>query len=357
MTAILFCLTAPSVRAATLEEAIPVEDVNRAAGAYLEEYLDLGAEGGTDWEEGAKVIVRENAAKFPGLFRQALGSGILLLAAAMACGIAESAGETLTVGGLAPARLAGAAAVALIATADVNTLMGLGRETLEQMDTFSKILLPTVTAACAATGAPVAAAARQGATLLFLNLLLTVAERLLLPLLYAYVAMVTAHAALGNDGLKRLAGFLKWGTTGFLTLLFTGFVLYLSITGAVAGSADALTQKAAKTALSSMVPVVGGILSDAAETVAAGAGMLKGTVGVVGLLAVLAICAGPFLRLGVHYLVYKGIAALSATAAPGPLAGLIDAIGSAFALMMGVVGGGGLILYVALITAMQAVGS
>ena len=38
------------------------------------------------------------------------------------------------------------------------------------------------------------------------------------------------------------------------------------------------------------------------------------------------------------------------------MAGLIDAIGSAFALMLGLVGGGGMILYIALITSIQAVG-
>ena len=83
---------------------------------------------------------------------------------------------------------------------------------------------------------------------------------------------------------------------------------------------------------------------------------MKGTVGVVGLLAVLAICLSPFLRLGVHYLVYKCAAALTATVLPGPVAGLIDGIGSAFALILGMVGGGGMILYVALITSIRAAG-
>lgn len=50
---------------------------------------------------------------------------------------------------------------------------------------------------------------------------------------------------------------------------------------------------------------MGGIISDAAETVLAGAGMLKNTVGVFGMLAILAACAYPFLQLGVQYLLYK----------------------------------------------------
>ena len=63
--------------------------------------------------------------------------------------------------------------------------------------------------------------------------------------------------------------------------------------------------KVAKAAISGVVPVVGGIISDASETVLAGAGMLKNTIGVFGTLAILAACAYPFLQLGVQYLLYK----------------------------------------------------
>lgn len=178
-------------------------------------------------------------------------------------------------------------------------------------------------------------------------------ERVILPLILAYTAMLSAYAALGNEGLKRVAGILKWTANGLLTLLLSGFVFYLTVTGAVAGNADALTQKAAKTALSGMVPVVGGILSDAAETVVAGAGIVKGSLGVVGLLVVLCICLMPFLRLGLHYIVYKITAALVSLVAVGHAASLVDTLSSSFALMMGTVAGGGLILYISIITSLQ----
>lgn len=344
------------VRASELARAVGADQVTGAAREYLDGYLDAGELTGKDWSSGAATIVQKGAENLPGILTGAMRSGVLLLAVAMLCGLSESVREELGSGGLDPIRLAGAGAVTAIAVSDVNTLMGLGREALGQMDLFSKALLPTVTAAGAAAGMPAAAVARQGVTLLFLGLLLTAADRLILPVVYAYVAAEAACTALDNGGLKRLAGLLKWGATGMLTLLLTGFTFYLTISGAVAGNADAMSQKAAKTVLSGMIPVVGGILSDAAETVVAGAGVVKGTVGVVGLLTVLAICVGPFLCLGAHYLVYKMAAALTATVTPGPTADLIDAIGSAFALILGMVGGGGMILYIALITSIKAVG-
>lgn len=341
---------------AQLSNQVGLNALQNAAGAYLDGYLNTSALTGSDLGSGAKAILNGQRANLPGILRGVCRSGAVLMLVALLCGLAGSVGEELGSGGLAPHRLAGAAAVCAIAVVDVNSLMSLGRQALEQMKSFSALLLPTVTAACAAAGEPVSAVARQGATLVFFDLLISLTERFLLPLVYAYLAAVTAAAALDNDGLKRLGGLIKWACTGLLTGLLTLFVFYLTFTGAVAGNADALAQKAAKTALAGMVPVVGSILSDAAETVVAGAGVLKGTVGVVGLLTVLAICLTPFLQLGLHYLAYKCAAALSATAAPGFTSGLIDAVGSAFALMVGMVGGSGVILYVALVTSVKAVG-
>ena len=351
----LLLLLLPAAWAGELEDAVGMDKLSGAAEEYLDGYLDVEDVDGGDFASGAQAILNTGSGELSGALRRAGRSGVLLLAVALLCGLAETMKDELGGGGLDPVRLAGTAAVTAIAAADVCSLMGLGRQAMEQMDAFSKVLLPTVTAACAAAGAPAAAVARQGASLLFFALLLTVADRVLMPLIYAYVAASAAQAALNNDGLKRVAGLVKWAVTGLLSSLLMLFVFYLTVSGAVAGNADAMTQKAAKTVLSGMVPVVGGILADAADTVVAGAGVLKGTVGVVGLLAVLAICLIPFLQLGAHYLVYKVAAALSATVTPGPVAGLIDSIGSAFALVLGMTGGSALILYVALITSLKAV--
>jgi len=355
---LLLLLALPATaQASGLEETVGIDALRDAAGAYLDGYLDVESLTGEDLAAGAESILETGSGELALALRKAARSGALLLAVALLCGLTESLRDTVGgEDGLDPARLAGTAAVIALSAADVNALMGLGRQALEGMDLFSKALLPTVTAVCAVSGAPTAAAARQGATLLFLSLLLTLVNTFLVPLIYAYVAAVAAHAAIGNEGLKRLAALLKWAVTGLLTGLVTLFVLYLSMSGAVAGNADALAQRAAKTAISGMVPVVGKILSDAAETVVAGAGLLRGTVGVVGLLTVLCVCLVPFLRLGCHYLVYKCAAALAATVTPGPVASLIDAVGSAFALMLGMTGAGAAILYVALITSVKAVG-
>ena len=164
-----------------------------------------------------------------------------------------------------------------------------------------------------------------------------------------------AYAAVDNDGLKRIAGGLKWVVTWTLTSVLLVFVGYLTLSGVIAGATDAATVKAAKFAMSSVVPVVGGILSDAAETVLAGAGILKNAVGVFGMLVILCICVAPFLQLGIHYLTYKAASALSATVSNGRVAGLIDNVGGAFGLVLGMTGACALLLLISMVSAVTAV--
>ena len=156
---------------------------------------------------------------------------------------------------------------------------------------------------------------------------------------------------MGKAGLKKMAGMRKWVVTRSLTTLLILFVTYLTVSGAIAGTTDAAALKAAKMAISTAVPVVGGIISNAAETILVGAGLLKNTVGVFGMLAVLGICLVPFLRLGVHYLTYKFCGAMTAMLADSRLAQLIDGISTAFALILGMTGASALLLLVSMVSA------
>ena len=334
---------------AAQSEALDLDALQDAAGGYLP---DGALEAGISLDEGLQTILNTGSGQISGVVRKAVRSGVLLLTVVLLCGLAEGLyggmGVSQTTDVVA---IVGALAITAVAVADANSLIGMGREALEQMETFSKILLPTITAAAAAAGSPSGAVARQLATMLFSDMLITLINRLLLPL----VAACVAYAAVGNEGLKRIAGTLKWVVTSILTVVLLVFVGYLTVSGVIAGSTDAVTVKAAKFTMSSLVPVVGGILSDAAETVLAGAGILKNAVGVFGMLAVLCMCVAPFLQLGIHYLTYKVTSALSATVSSGRVAGLIDQIGGAFGLVLGMTGASALLLLISMVSAITAV--
>lgn len=355
---LLFLLTGQALAVETDEilrsqaDALDLSGLQRSAEEYAP---DMDWTQMPDLNSGLVDLLETGTASLHGVVKKALRSGLLLLAIVLLSSLAESSAACGTGKTIQAAPVAAALAITAVAVADANTLIGLGNEVIEKMELFSKVLLPTVAAATAASGSPGGAAARQLAAMLFSDLLMTLISRLLLPLVYAYIAACTAYAAIGNEGLKRIAATLKWVVTSLLTTVLLAFVGYLTVSGVIAGTTDALTIKAAKFTVSSMVPVVGGILSDASETVLAGAAILKNSVGVFGMLVVLGMCILPFLQLGVHYLMYKITAALSATVADSRIAGLIDGIGGAFGLVLGMTGACALLLLVSLVSAVTMV--
>lgn len=304
-------------------------------------------------EDGLGNIFQDAAEQWRDFLRRSIGVGVQLLAVVLLCGLAEGVCAQRTA--LNTAKMAGALAVTILSVSSVDAMIGLGRETIGKMSVFSDVLIPVMAALTAATGQVKGATLYQGATVLFTRVLICVIDELLLPLVYAYVAICCAYAAVGNEGLKKLSALLKGAVTIILTTILLSFVGYLTVSGAIAGTADAAAVKAAKMAISRAVPVVGGILADAAESVLVGAGVLKGGVGIVGLLVVLAICIGPFVQLSFHYLTYKFAAALTGTVADPRLSGLLDSIGGAFGLVLGMTGASALLLLFSIVSAVSAV--
>lgn len=349
--AVLILLILPC-RAEQLAEQFGTDKLVRAGQAYdvgveFSDEMELDKELGGFFDKAMQVL--------PDLIRDALRCGLLLLAVVLLCAMAQSA-QLLGTGVQMPvAIMAGALAVTGLSAGDVSQMLGLGRSTIDSMYGFGQVLMPVMAVCTAVAGGVGTAAARQVATSLFSNLLIAVIDRLLVPLVYAYVVAYTAYAAVGNPGLKRMAEFLRWTAKTALTVLLAAFVSYLTVGNAVAGNTDAAALKLTKTAISSAIPVVGGIISNAAETILVGAGHVRGSVGVFGLLAVLGLCLTPFLQLGVHYLCYKLSAAIAAMFAEGRLAELIAAIGTAFGLIFGMTGSCALVMLVSIISGISGV--
>lgn len=349
---LLLALLCQPVRASSIGEVRIVQGEDFGLDGLERAAAEQGgtAEYGAALDDGLAELVDTGTRELGGILRRAVRSGVLILVILLFCALAETVQEGAGGTAARSVSLAGTLAVTAVAVADVNALLGMGTGAIARMTSFANVLLPTAAAVTAATGAITGAAARQLAAALFSDLLVNLINGLLVPLLYGYIAASVAQAAVGEDRLKRLADLLKWTVTTVLTAVTMAFVGYLTASGVVAGTADAATVKAAKLAISGAIPVVGGILSDAAETVLASAGVLKGTVGVFGMVTILGICLIPLLQLSVHYLAYKLTAALAAAMGDGPVCALVDRLGSAFGLVLGMTGACCLLLLIALVS-------
>ena len=92
--------------------------------------------------------------------------------------------------------MAGAAAIAVLSLGSMKSLLGLGTQTIEELDVFSKALLPTLAAAVAAGVVAATAGTGQVIAVCFADALITLIRGLLLPMTYFLAAAATAFSTL-----------------------------------------------------------------------------------------------------------------------------------------------------------------
>lgn len=247
-------------------------------------------------------------------------------------------------------------AVGTLLLQNTQSLVHLGTETVTEMSEYGKLLLPVMTAAFAAQGGFTASASLYAGTALFNSLLSSLISGLLVPMIYLFLALAAANSAMGEDMLKKLRDFVKWLMTWCLKIILYLFTGYMGITGVISGTTDAAALKAAKLTISGVVPVVGGILSDASEAVLVSAGLVKNSAGIYGMLAILAVCIGPFLKIGAHYLLLKATAAITGVFGSKRICGLIEDFSGAMGLLLAMTGSVCLLLLISTVCFLKGVG-
>lgn len=283
-----------------------------------------------DFVQGASRVFSGALSGSIGGVKAAAGLMLRILMIVVCCCLVENGRDNRRA---QAAAWAGALAVTACCITDLKGMIGLGTSTMDEISSFSSLLLPVMASAAAAAGSVTRAGVLGAVAAVFSDLLIRCTSRVLIPATYGYLALAVVDAAMQENRLKKLQDLLAWairfGLKG-LMYLYTGF---LGLTGVLTGSADAAALKAAKATLSGVVPVVGGIISDAADSVLAGAELLKSAVGTFGMLAVLAVFLTPFLRMGLQFLAFKLTAALSGILG-SRLGGLLDAMSQAMGFLL-----------------------
>lgn len=245
--------------------------------------------------------------------------------------------------------------VALLLLAPSSTLIHTGADTVKEISEYGKLLLPVMTASMAAQGGVSTSAALYTGTAFFDALLSGMISSLIVPMLYIFLCLSVASCATGEAVLGKLVGLMKWSMTWCLKIILYVFTGYMGITGVISGATDAAAMKATKLTISGMVPVVGGILSDASEAVLVSAGLVKSAIGVYGVVVVIALWIRPFIEIGIQYLMLKLTTGLCAIfTAKGPVK-LIDNFSGAMGMLLAMTGSVSVLLMVSVVCLMRGV--
>lgn len=302
-------------------------------------------------EEGLSHLVKQAILLLRPDLAEAGKVSLAVVAAVLMVGILQ----TCTNGTTHTSDFAGAVIIVSLLLTNTNSMIRLSTETIKEMSEYGKLLLPVMTAAMAAQGGITSSAALCGGTALFGSVLNNLISGLFVPMVYFFLALSAAGGALGENLLIRLRDLIKGFLGWCLKTLLTVFTTYMGITGVLSGSTDAAALKAAKVTISTFVPVVGGILSDASEAVLVSAGLARNAAGLYGILAILALFVAPFVKIGTHYLLLKATAGICSLFGTKRMCEVVADFSSAMGLLLGMTGSACLLQLISTICFMKGV--
>lgn len=225
-------------------------------------------------------------------------AGVLVL-----CALLESFGTSFSSGGVEA--VFGVIVTVFISSIILDPIVGCiidAREVIRDFGVFILTFIPVFAGLVTASGQPMTGAAYN----LFLFWMCQVTARLVtavfLPLLCAYLALSLISVVCPKLELGGLVGGIKTFVTWSLGLILTVFIGLLSIQTVVASGGDSIAARTTKFFIGSMIPVVGGALSDLFAAAQGCIQLVRGTLGAFGILITALTFLPVLIRTGTWYL-------------------------------------------------------
>lgn len=316
--------------------AVDTDELQYALPEDAAEILRGVDPGAVDVRDGFSALARETVERFRQEIKGIVRSSFLMTAACLLLsllqGFARQAGISIPE---KVSELAGATVIMILALSENGALLAMCRETVGNLERFTKVLCGVFAAASAVAGKPASAVATAGAAMLFSDLLFQVVLQVFLPWITLYLLLIYGGVIGGNGMLYQAAGMGKWAATNFFRIFLTVYFAYLSFTGLVTGAADATAVKTAQS-LSSAVPLVGSVIAGASETILSGAAILRSSVGLMGFLGATAICLTPLVKGVCHMVTFRILSVVASSFSEGGCKTMLEGLAGAYSMLIGV---------------------
>lgn len=264
-----------------------------------------------------------------------LGQIIVLAAIYAVLSNLQSAFENDAVG-----KLAYTVCYLVIITITIKSFMiaiTLGQQTIDTMVAFMQALLPVLLGLLIAMGGVTTSVFFHPVLLGSIGLIGTIIKSIVLPLILFSAVLAIVNNLSSKVQVTKLASLLKQSAVVILGFVLTIFVGIISIQGITAATVDGITMRTAKFAVGNFIPIVGGFLSDAMDTVVGYSMLLKNGVGVIGLVAIFIICLAPMIKIVALIAIYKISAAIVEPIAQSQLSDCLNHMSNSLVLIFATV--------------------
>lgn len=198
----------------------------------------------------------------------------------------------------------------VIAIKSFTEALGIGKEAIDSMIDFMQSMLPVLITLLVSVGAFTSAAFFHPVVIITVELIAHLMRNFVLPI----ILLMTALKIVGNISekfsLNKMGDFFKTLSTASISILLSVFLGIVTIQGLSSSMADGVISRTAKYAVGTFLPVVGGLLSDSVDAVIGASLLIKGAVGIYGLIAIVIISAVPLIKVFSLVIIYRFAAAV-----------------------------------------------
>ncbi|WP_375143105.1 stage III sporulation protein AE [Paenibacillus sp. D2_2] len=184
----------------------------------------------------------------------------------------------------------------------------------------------------------------------------TLVHTVIFPLLFFSAVLHIVSTLSDKYKLTQLGNLLRTISMSLLGILLTVFLGVISIKGIAGSVVDGVTLRTAKYLTGNFVPVVGKVFADATDTVISASLLVKNSIGLVGVIILLFLCAFPAIKILVLALIFNLSAAVMQPLGDTPIVTCLDTIGKSMVYVFAALAAVGLMFFLA-ITIMLTAGN
>lgn len=212
-----------------------------------------------------------------------------------------------------------------------------GTEVISYMTDFMGKLTPVIIISLFACCKTASAAAFEPVLSAAVLVISEIISKCLVPLI-TFSAVLSVAGNLGDkNGISSFVRIVKSLTKWIMALVITVFTGINAIYGFASPALDAVAARTLKFAVGSLVPVVGGFLSDTLDTVAASGAVVKNAVGASGIIMICVICVTPIVKLAIMQIMFKLISAITEPIADKRISAMLWDMSEAIVAIFGMV--------------------
>jgi len=246
-----------------------------------------------------------------------------VLGTALICAVAEIAvGTNRSLGKMLIFCLTGLCIYGIVAV--VCTQFESVMQAINGITRVTEVASPVIITLLAACGNAGSAATVQPGAVLLCNTLSEVFKDAVLPLTLVYCALATAGCITGQKQLKSTAGLMKTAVKWIVGAAITFFLGSVSIRAINGAGLDSAGIKTLKYAVDKSIPVVGGVITGAYESLRGGAVVLKNAAGTAAVILGLVSVAMPAISMLATIIALKVLSCLCSVATDGQISGMLD---------------------------------